>query len=52
MDILLGAHQGPPLVLRNNGDGSFTAIQPSPAFPACVALPGLTWMETAIPMQP
>lgn len=28
MDILLGAIHGPPLVLRNNGDGTFKTIQP------------------------
>ena len=28
MDILLAAHQGSPLVLRNNGDGTFTPIHP------------------------
>jgi Tfp pilus assembly protein PilF len=30
LDMLLGANEGVPLVLRNNGDGSFTAIHPFP----------------------
>ena len=40
MDILLGAHQGPPLVLRNNGDGSFSAIHP---FAGISGLRGFAW---------
>ena len=28
LDIVLGAREGPPLVLRNNGDGSFLPIRP------------------------
>ncbi len=28
LDIVLGSMQGPPLVLRNNGDATFTAIRP------------------------
>jgi len=28
LDIVLGAHAGPPIVLQNNGDGTFTAIHP------------------------
>ncbi len=42
MDILLGAHQGPPVVLRNNGDGSFTAIQP---FAGISGLRGFAWVD-------
>ena len=42
MDILLGAHQGPPLVLRNNGDGTFTAIHP---FNSISGLRGLAWVD-------
>jgi Flp pilus assembly protein TadD len=30
LDIVLGVPQGQPLVLRNNGDGSFTAVHPFP----------------------
>jgi tetratricopeptide (TPR) repeat protein len=42
MDILLGAHQGPPLVLRNNGDGSFSAIHP---FAGISGLRGFAWVD-------
>jgi tetratricopeptide (TPR) repeat protein len=28
LDIILGSAQGPPIVLRNNGDGTFTDTQP------------------------
>lgn len=31
LDIVLGTIQGPPVVLRNNGDGSYTTIRPFPA---------------------
>ncbi len=42
MDILLGTHQGPPVVLRNNGDGSFTFMQP---FAGISALQGFAWVD-------
>jgi Tfp pilus assembly protein PilF len=42
MDILLGTHQGPPVVLRNNGDGSFTAIQP---FAGISGPRGFAWVD-------
>ncbi len=42
MDILLGTHQGPPVVLRNNGDGSFTVIQP---FARISGLRGFAWVD-------
>ncbi len=42
MDILLGAHQGPPVVLRNNGDGSFTAMHP---FAGISGLRGFAWVD-------
>ncbi len=42
MDILLGAHQGPPLALRNNGDGTFTAIHP---FDGISGLRGFAWVD-------
>ena len=41
MDILLGT-QGQPVVLRNNGDGSFAAIQP---FAGISGLAGLAWVD-------
>ena len=42
MDILLGTHQGPPVVLRNNGDGSFTAMHP---FAGISGLRGFAWVD-------
>ena len=42
MDILLATHQGAPLVLRNNGDGTFTAIHP---FSGISGLRGLAWVD-------
>ena len=42
MDILLGTHQGAPLLLRNNGDGTFTAIHP---FNGISGLRGLAWVD-------
>ncbi len=42
MDILLGTPQGPPVVLRNNGDGSFTAVQP---FSGIAGLRGFAWVD-------
>jgi tetratricopeptide (TPR) repeat protein len=42
MDILLGAPQGEPVVLRNNGDGSFTAIHP---FAGISGLRGFAWVD-------
>src|ERR1700722_846582 len=42
MDILLGAHQGAPLVVRNNGDGSFSAIHP---FAGISGLRGFAWVD-------
>jgi tetratricopeptide (TPR) repeat protein len=42
MDILLGIREGPPVVLRNNGDGSFTAIQP---FAGISGLRGFAWVD-------
>jgi Tfp pilus assembly protein PilF len=42
MDIVLGTHQGPPVVLRNNGDGSFTAMHP---FARVSGLRGFTWID-------
>jgi Flp pilus assembly protein TadD len=41
MDILL-ASDGPPVLLRNNGDGSFTAIHP---FAGISGLGGLAWVD-------
>jgi hypothetical protein len=42
MDILLGSAQGAPLVLRNNGDGSFTTVQP---FAAISGVRGFAWVD-------
>ncbi len=42
MDILLGTTQGAPVVLRNNGDGSFTAQQP---FSGITGLRGFAWVD-------
>ena len=42
MDILLGTDQGLPVVLRNNGDGSFTPIQP---FIGISGLRGFAWVD-------
>jgi Tfp pilus assembly protein PilF len=41
MDVVLGTHQE-PVVLRNNGDGSFTAIHP---FAGITGLKGLAWVD-------
>jgi cytochrome c-type biogenesis protein CcmH/NrfG len=42
MDILLGSSQGAPLVLRNNGDGTFTVTHP---FAGIAGLRGLAWVD-------
>jgi Tfp pilus assembly protein PilF len=42
MDIVLGVPQGSPVVLRNNGDGSFTAIHP---FAGISGLRGFAWVD-------
>ena len=42
MDILLGKQQGPPVLLRNNGDGSFTPAQP---FAGISGLAGFAWVD-------
>jgi Tfp pilus assembly protein PilF len=42
MDILLGSPQGTPVVLRNNGDGSFTVIHP---FAGISGLRGFAWVD-------
>ena len=42
MDVLLGTQQGPPMVLRNNGDGSFNTLQP---FPGISGLRGFAWVD-------
>jgi tetratricopeptide (TPR) repeat protein len=42
MDILLGSSQGAPLVLRNNGDGTFTTTHP---FTGIAGLRGLAWVD-------
>src|ERR1700723_4550495 len=42
LDIVLGAKQGLPLVLRNNGDGTFTPIHP---FPGITGLRAFAWAD-------
>ena len=42
LDIVLGAKDGLPLVLRNNGDGTFTAIHP---FPGVAGLRAFAWAD-------
>jgi tetratricopeptide (TPR) repeat protein len=42
LDVVLGAEQEPPNVLRNNGDGSFAEIHP---FAAVSGLRGFVWAD-------
>jgi Flp pilus assembly protein TadD len=42
MDILLGTPQGEPLVLRNNGDGTFATAHP---FAGVSGLRGFAWVD-------
>jgi Tfp pilus assembly protein PilF len=42
LDIVLGATEGLPLVLRNNGDGTFTPIHP---FPGITGLRAFAWAD-------
>ena len=42
MDILLGTPKGQPVVLRNNGDGEFTAMHP---FAGMLGLRGFAWVD-------
>jgi len=42
MDILLATPQGAPVVLRNNGDGTFAEMHP---FPAISGLRGFAWVD-------
>ncbi len=42
LDIVLGASEGAPLVLRNNGDGTFTGIHP---FAGVSGLRGFAWAD-------
>ncbi len=42
MDILLGATQGAPVVLRNNGDGTFAEMHP---FAGISGLRGFAWVD-------
>ena len=52
LDIVMGAKEGAPLVLRNNGDGTFTADSSVCAeFPACADLRGQISTGTAIPTR-
>ena len=40
LDLLLGVHAGPPILLRNNGDGTFTTARP---FSGIAGLQHLVW---------
>jgi Tfp pilus assembly protein PilF len=42
LDVVLGTRSGVPVVLRNNGDGTFTRIQP---FPEVSGLVGFAWAD-------
>jgi hypothetical protein len=42
LDIVLGANEGLPLVLRNNGDNTFLAIHP---FPGIAGVHGFAWAD-------
>ena len=42
LDVVLGAKEGLPLVLRNNGDGTFTPIHP---FPGVAGLRAFAWAD-------
>jgi tetratricopeptide (TPR) repeat protein len=42
LDIVLGASEGLPVVLRNNGDGTFLAIHP---FPGIAGVHGFVWAD-------
>jgi Tfp pilus assembly protein PilF len=42
LDIVLGAKEGLPLVLRNNGDGTFTPMHP---FPGVTGLRAFAWAD-------
>jgi cytochrome c-type biogenesis protein CcmH/NrfG len=42
LDLILGAQTGPPVVLRNNGDGTFTQ---QPLFSEVSALRGFAWAD-------
>jgi Tfp pilus assembly protein PilF len=42
LDILLGVMNGPPLVLRNNGDGTFIELRP---FEGATSLYGFVWSD-------
>ncbi len=42
LDLVLGAETGAPIVLRNNGDGTFTTTSP---FPAVAGARGFVWAD-------
>jgi Tfp pilus assembly protein PilF len=42
LDVVLGTKEGEPLVLRNNGDGTFLAIHP---FPGVSGVRGFAWAD-------
>ena len=42
LDIVMGSKQGPPTVLRNNGDGTFLPIHP---FSGIAGIRGFAWVD-------
>jgi len=52
LDLVLGAKDGVPTVLRNNGDGTFLAIHPFAGVSGIASLPGPISTAMAIPMRP
>ena len=42
LDIVVSTAEGPLVVIRNNGDGTFTALQP---FQGAAAVRGFTWVD-------
>ncbi len=42
LDVVLGSEDGPPVVLRNNGDGTFVDIHP---FPGIAGLRQFAWVD-------
>ena len=49
LDLIVGVRGAAPVVLRNNGDGTWRQLRPFPSSPACGRSRGATWMATAIP---
>lgn len=51
LDIVLGTKNGPLHVLRNNGDDTFTVVQPFEESPGCKRLRGRILTGTVMPMR-